>query len=116
MRMLIVDDNSAVRSLIRELIAELADDVEEFDNALDAIAACDRCRPDVVLMDLAMEHMNGLEATRRICSHDSSAKVLIVTDHDDLALREAARTAGACDYHLKDDLLQLPEAILRLLK
>jgi CheY-like chemotaxis protein len=114
--MLIVDDNSSVRRLIRELVAGLADDIEECENGLDAIAACERCRPDLVLMDVCMEPIDGLEATGRIRSRDDAARVIVITDYDDPALREAARRAGACDYQLKEDLLQLPETILRLMQ
>jgi CheY-like chemotaxis protein len=115
MRILIVDDNTAMRRLIREMVAELADDIEECENGQDAISVWDRCRPDLVLMDMHMKYMDGLEATRHICSRDAAAKVLILTDYDDSGLREAARAVGACDYQLKEDLLQLTQVIYRLI-
>ena len=52
--------------------------------------------------------VDGIEATRRIRKAHPNAKVIIVTDVDDDAVRQAARSAGACGYALKDNLLDLP--------
>ena len=54
-----------------------------------------------------MPHMNGIVATERICREYPDARIVIVTNHDDSGLREAARAAGARGYVLKDNLLAL---------
>ncbi|HUR36068.1 MAG TPA: response regulator, partial [Vicinamibacterales bacterium] len=64
-------------------------------------------RPDWVLMDLRMARMGGLEATRRLVAADGTARVLIVTDYDDVHWRAAASDAGACGYVLKENLLDI---------
>ncbi len=64
-------------------------------------------------MDVQMGEVNGIEATRRIVSDHPGAKVVIVTDYDDAALRRAAEEAGACGYVLKEDLLGLRRLLIR---
>jgi DNA-binding NarL/FixJ family response regulator len=58
-------------------------------------------------MDIQMAVMDGLTATRRIRAVDPAARVIMVTDHDQSDLREAARQAGACGYVVKDNLPEL---------
>ena len=102
---LVVDDQSLVRAGLRMLLAEEADIevVAEAGNGLDAIALVRRYRPDVVLMDIRMPVLDGLEATRRILAGDDSVKVLILTTFDlDDYVYEALR-AGASGFVLKDD-------------
>jgi len=58
-------------------------------------------------MDIRISEVDGIEATKRIKAADPEAKIVIVTDYDDDALRQAAIRAGACGYALKDNLLEL---------
>jgi two-component system, NarL family, response regulator len=112
LNLLIVDDSSALRDLIRSLVCEFADQIVDCDDGVHARAAYMRYRPDFVLMDLDMKQMDGLAATREIRAIDPAAKILIVTSYDAEDLREAAYKAGALGYVLKDNLLELP-GILR---
>ena len=84
-RVLIVDDHNIVRDGIRALIA-LAGDIEvigEAANGREALEKAKALSPDVVLMDLAMPAMGGLEATRRILRESPEIKVLVLTQYDD---------------------------------
>lgn len=107
MTLLIVDDNPQFRRLIKMVVADLADEVNECADGDEALEAYDARRHDWVLMDLQMARMGGLEATRRLIAADHTARVLIVTDYDDVHWRAAANDAGACGYVLKENLLDL---------
>jgi two-component system KDP operon response regulator KdpE len=107
MTILIVDDNPAVRRLIRTVIAASKADVVECMNGVEAVAAYGDRHPDVVLMDLDMPELDGLSATRQIRAADPAAHIIVVTNYDDPDLREAAQHAGARDYVLKANLLDL---------
>lgn len=104
-RTLVVDDQSMVRAGLRMLLSQAhdIDVVAEAGNGLEAIAQAARYRPDVVLMDIRMPELDGLEATRRILDDDAAAKVLILTTFNlDDYVFEALR-AGASGFVLKDE-------------
>ena len=105
-RTLVVDDQSMVRAGLRMLLAGEPDIdvVAEAGNGLEAIAQVARYHPDVVLMDIRMPELDGLEATRRILAGaDDTVKVLILTTFDlDDYVYEALR-AGASGFVLKDE-------------
>lgn len=107
MRLLIIDDNLAMRRLIARVISDLADHIHECSDGSEALSAYRRYRPDWVLMDIQMRETNGLEATRKIISAFPEAQVVIVTEYDDDAMREAAREAGAVGFVAKENLLDL---------
>ena len=79
----------------------------ERDDGVQALAAYREHNPDWVLMDLEMKGMDGLTASSQIKSAFPEARIVIVTNFDDVVLREAADKAGACGYVLKDNLLEL---------
>ena len=84
-RVLVVDDHTIVRDGISALLS-LAGDIEvvgEAVNGNDALKMAAKLQPDVVLMDIAMPIMGGLEATRRITKEFPGTKVLVITQHDD---------------------------------
>jgi two-component system, NarL family, response regulator LiaR len=102
-RVLITDDHAILRDGIRSLL-ERQDDIEvigEASNGREAVALTGELKPDLVLMDVAMPEMNGLEATRQIKSLYPEVRVLILTQHDDREYIEPALQAGASGYVLK---------------
>jgi DNA-binding NarL/FixJ family response regulator len=104
-RVLVVDDQSMVRAGFRLLLSDETDIdvVAEAGNGREAIAQAARFHPDVILMDIRMPELDGLEATRRILATDTTARVLILTTFDlDDYVFEALR-AGASGFVLKDD-------------
>ncbi len=103
-RILLVDDHPVVRSGLRLLLGTI-DDVEVVGESADGGAAVRDClllRPDVVLMDLTMPVMGGIEATRRIRAAQPEVAVLILTMSDDDATLLTALRAGAGGYLLKE--------------
>ena len=104
-RVMVVDDQTMVRAGFRLLLADESDIdvVAEASNGRDAVAQAARFRPDVILMDIRMPEMDGLEATRRILASDAEARVLVLTTFDlDDYVFEALR-AGASGFVLKDE-------------
>lgn len=104
-RALLVDDQSMVRAGLRMLLAGEPDIdvVAEVGNGFAAVAQAARLKPDVVLMDIRMPELDGLEATRRILAADPSARVLILTTFDLDEYVYQALQAGASGFVLKDD-------------
>ena len=104
-RVLVADDQSMVRAGFRMLLGgeEDIEVVAEASNGREAVDKAARFDPTVVLMDIRMPELDGLEATRRILTADASARVLILTTFDlDEYVYEALR-AGASGFVLKDD-------------
>ena len=106
-RILIVEDSDEMRRMIRILLRDLASRVDECTDGAAAVGAYHEYHPDWVLMDIELEQMDGITATRQITTADPGAKVVIVTSYDEPELHEAARKAGACAYVLKTNLLKL---------
>lgn len=111
MDILLIDDNPKVRALIKSLIGDLVDHCHECSDGAEAVEAYRQAQPDWVLMDFEMPHTNGLTATRQLRAAYPDAKVIIVTQYDDIKLREAAADAGALRFVVKDNLLTLREII-----
>ena len=104
-RVLVADDQSMVRAGFRMLLAgeEDIEVVAEASNGLEAVDKTARFKPAVILMDIRMPELDGLQATRRILASDDSARILVLTTFDlDEYVYEALR-AGASGFVLKDD-------------
>jgi DNA-binding NarL/FixJ family response regulator len=103
-RVLLVDDQQLVRKGL-QLILTPADGFEIIAEAEDGAAAlqlADRLRPDVVLMDIRMKGMDGVQATRRLRARGESPPILILTTFDDDEVLSASLRAGAAGFILKD--------------
>ena len=118
-RIVLVDDHAVVRSGLAQLLGG-ADDIEVVGLAgegAEALAVVRETRPDVVMMDLQMPGMDGVEATRRIVAEGSGCEVVVLTSFSDSARIVAALDAGAMGYLLKDadpeDLLEGVRAVSR---
>ncbi len=119
LRLLIADDHPVFRYGIRALLnAEPGlDVVGEATSGDDAIAKAEALQPDVILMDIQMPGVNGVEATRRILHTSPHMRILIVTMFEDSASVFTAMRAGARGYVLKDaekdDILRAIQAVGR---
>jgi len=103
-RILLVDDHQVVRAGLSRLLNAF-DDIDVVGtagNGEEAVAAAATCCPDVILMDLSMPLMDGVEATRRIRAADSAARIVVLTSFSDRDRIRAALDAGAVGYLLKD--------------
>jgi DNA-binding NarL/FixJ family response regulator len=101
-RVLLADDHGVIRDGLGRLIAAL-DDIELVGVAVDGEdAVCRETAPGVVLMDLDMPRVDGIEATRRITAELAGTAVLVLTSFSDRKRILGALDAGACGYLLKD--------------
>jgi len=113
-RILLVDDHTILREGIRSLLEGQADFevVAEAGNGRQAVELAQQLKPDVVLMDIAMPLLNGLEATEQIRRNRRCSNVLILTQHENEDYIRRALAAGAAGYLLKDsDAEELISAI-----
>ncbi|MER5737179.1 response regulator transcription factor [Streptomyces sp. NPDC002262] len=103
-RLLLVDDQPLIRAGLRLLAAEAPglDVIGEAADGATAVALAEETRPDVVLMDVRMPGMDGIEATRRITTGPSGARVLVLTTFDDDENVYGALRAGASGFLVKD--------------
>ena len=100
---LLADDHTIVREGFRKML-ELEDDLEVVGEAQDGrqgVALVKKLHPDVVLMDIAMPLLNGLEATRQVHKDFPATKVLILSAHNDDAYVKTATESGAVGFLLK---------------
>lgn len=103
-RLLIADDHALVRSGLRSMLQREPgiEIVGEARNGREAVELCRSLRPDLVLMDVRMPDMDGLEATRAIKREHPETGVLMVTMHENRDYMLEATKAGAAGYVLKD--------------
>ena len=118
-RLLIADDHGLMREVMACFL-ETAPDLEvvaEAEDGREAISLAEQYRPDVVLMDLSMPHMNGLEATRQISAKVASSKVLVITASRNESMLQQMLEAGAAGFVLKtgdtDELLTAVRTVLQ---
>jgi NarL family two-component system response regulator LiaR len=109
LRLLLVDDHQLFRTGLRAMLQEQGLKVADAPSGEAAIVLCRSYRPDVVVMDMNMPGMSGVEATRRLVTEHPRVAVLMLTvAADDDSVLDAVR-AGACGYLLKD--ARLPEIV-----
>jgi DNA-binding NarL/FixJ family response regulator len=103
-KILVADDHALLRQGIKNIL-ELEEDLVVIGEVADGEEAVKRTlqlAPDIVLLDINMPKLNGMEVTRRLCSATSTAKVIILTMHDDESYVLEVVKAGAVGYLLKD--------------
>jgi DNA-binding NarL/FixJ family response regulator len=117
-RILIADDHELIRRGLTTVLAERLDwtIVGEAANGRQACEMAARLTPEIVILDLTMPELNGLEATRQIRAMTPNTRILIVTAHESEQLLREVLDAGAMGYILKSDagrvLIQAVEALL----
>jgi len=108
-RILLVDDHPSIPGKVAEILKDVGQLVGAISNGLDAVEAAIRECPDVVVMDISMPIMNGIEAADRLIRMRAGAKILFLTVHEDPEFVSAALATGAVGYviksHMATDLL-----------
>jgi DNA-binding NarL/FixJ family response regulator len=118
-RLLIVDDHEIFRRGLRSIL-ESRPEIEicgEATNGLEAVEIAKELRPDVVLMDISMPYLDGLQATRQIRNEVPNSSILLLSQHDSSYMLSAALKAGASAYVTKSQismsLLAALEGVMR---
>ncbi|MCQ6258619.1 response regulator transcription factor [Pseudomonas hefeiensis] len=117
-RVALVDDHSLVRDGIRALLSVMPqlDVVGEAENGAQAIEMVGRCQPDLLLMDISLKDMNGLELTRLLGKQYPSLKILILSMYDNYEYVSESVRSGASGYVLKNapsrEIIAAIEAII----
>ncbi len=113
-KVILVDDHAVVRAGFRMLLAasESIEVIAEAERGEQAIQLAQEHSADVIVMDLSMPGLGGLETIRRICQRDEQAKILVFSVHDEMVYIDRAMAAGASGYISKNSApAMLPEAI-----
>ena len=111
-RVLIVDDEPAVRQLLGEFLSSRGYEVLQAADGLEAIATVESGKPDLVLLDVAMPGMDGVETLRQISVTAPATRVIMVTANTDISLTSRLLALGAVDYIPKPfDLDYLEQAV-----
>jgi DNA-binding NarL/FixJ family response regulator len=117
-RILVVDDFAPWRSYLRSILGECrqVNVVGEAADGLEAVQKVDELRPDLILMDIALPGLNGIEAAKRIRGNAPNSKILFLSVEASQDFVEAALAAGGCGYIVKTEVRsKLLPAIHRLL-
>lgn len=104
---MVVEDNKRFREILKRFLTPYGLVVCESNNGADAVLMYDSCQPDVVLMDIRMDVMDGITATRIIKHHHPDAQVIIVSECDESDFGTKALQAGAIGFVAKGNLEML---------
>ena len=111
-KVLIVDDEPEVRQVILEFLSSRGYDVIAAEGGIEAVAMVEASRPDLVLLDVAMPDVDGVETLRRIVAIDATLAVIMVTANADIGITSKLLALGAVDYVPKPfDLEYLDQAV-----
>jgi DNA-binding NarL/FixJ family response regulator len=118
LRTLVVDDHAALRQLLRSILHEKTECVVvgEASDGLQATEQCKELQPDLILLDLSLEKLNGMEVGRRIRELSPHSKIVFLSQECSPEVVQGALRLGASGYLLKSDATELPLAIHAILK
>lgn len=101
-RIIIADDHPGVLEDIRDLLEPEFDVVRTVGDGDLLVSAVDELKPDVIITDVSMPRMSGIEAARRIVQKDPQSRIILLTVHDDAAIVAQGLAAGALGYVIKE--------------
>ncbi|MFA6469872.1 MAG: response regulator transcription factor [Bacteroidota bacterium] len=111
MKLLLVDDNDKIRQIMKDFYSPYFDEVVECTDGSEAVDQYPSIHPDWTIMDIQMKHMDGIEATERICKAEHSAKIILISQFGDEGTKSAAAASGAVAFVKKENLENVIEII-----
>ncbi len=116
-RIVLADDHPEILDSLSSILKDVGEVVERVTDGLALVEAVDRLKPDIVITDLSMPGLNGLEATRVLRRNVPGSKIIILTVHRAAMYVSVAFDAGASGYVLKlSAAAELPQAVLQVLE
>ncbi|MBQ8168894.1 response regulator transcription factor, partial [bacterium] len=117
-KILLVEDHKLMRVGLKSLFEEIEDIevISEAQSGKESIEKCKICHPDVILMDIGLPDISGIEATRRIIEANNCAKVIMLTSHISEQDILDSLHAGACAYVMKDINIEILRMIIKTVK
>jgi DNA-binding NarL/FixJ family response regulator len=114
-RVVLAEDNKAVRKGIKRFLNKAADIqvVGEAEDGIEALQLVDKLRPDLLLLDVQMPRLNGIEVAHRLKKRKIKTRILVLSAYDDQAYIQAMLANGASGYLIKDEA---PERILEAVR
>lgn len=103
-RVLLADDHEAVLARVRLILGQDFEIVGAVNNGLDAVEEAERLDPDVLVIDISMPILDGLQAAARLRNANRRTKIIFLTVHEDQDFVAAALAAGASAYVMKEDV------------
>jgi len=100
-RIVVADDHEEMLSLVKEVLQPEFEVVAAVRDGRDLLHAVKNYKPDVIIADITMPEMSGIEATRKIVEEDLEARIILLTMHNDRTMVEEGFSAGAKGYVLK---------------
>lgn len=115
-RILLADDHPEILEALRYLLQDVGEVVGTVTDGLALVEAASRMKPDIIIADISMPGLNGLDATRALHRSMPHSKVIILTVHRTAVYASLAFDAGACGYVLKRSAVaELPQAVQHVL-
>src|SRR6516225_8815577 len=118
LRTLVVDDHEELRRLLKSMLQETTECVivGEATDGLQAVEQAKELQPDLILLDLSLPKLNGMEAGRRIRKLAPNSKIVVLSQDDSPEIVQGALSLGAAGYVLKSDATEIPLAVDAILK
>ncbi len=113
---MIVDDHQKFRETLKEILTPLKAEFCECTDGSEAVEKYPKVLPDLVLMDVKMKKMNGLEASQKIIAFDPLARIIVITNYKESLFEEILKRIGVIDYVLKENMFTLNDVITKSYK
>ncbi len=117
LKLLIVDDQKGIRRLLTEVFSEYGYEIESCGNGLKALEIIPQFKPDLIIMDVKMPGMNGIDVLKKLRETDKGSKVIMMTAYGDQHYVNQAEALGVARFIIKPfDLIELKAQVGEILK